>query len=239
MLRRSTCFRRVATSRARTRTIRPPLRSCLSTPLIAGKDLVGVLTVYSIHRDTFNEDHRRVVEVVARQVSETVKQSVAFRREQTELWRDQLTGLPNRQHLERFIASELAAAAGLPCSILLFGISHTNRSVARNPGSGLIAQVAAGIRAGLRGADLLFRYDSDAFVALLTQTDAVTADTLGRRALSELSNIRLGDDSLVDIATLRIGRATAPEDGSTLADLVRVAENRPIPPSSANRHSVH
>ena len=214
------------------RALRPPLRSCLSTPLVAGKDLVGVLTVYSTHREAFSEDHRRIVEVVARQVSETVKHSVTFRREQTEKLRDELTGLPNRQHLERFVASELSASGGLPCSILLLEVTH------RVSGLNVIAQCAAAIRAGLRGADLLFRYDNDRFVALLTQTDAQTADAIGRRVATELAKTRLDADALTDVAGVRLGRASAPDDGSGLNDLIRVAENRPLPPP-VNRQSIH
>src|SRR5436190_1492139 len=62
------------------RALRPPLRSCLSTPLIVANDLIGVLTVYSTHRDAFTEDHRRLVEVVARQVSLTVRQARGMKR---------------------------------------------------------------------------------------------------------------------------------------------------------------
>ena len=176
------------------RALKPALRSCLSTPLMVGADLVGVLTVYSTHRDAFSEDHRRLVEVVARQVSQTVKQAVQFGPHNSEELRDQLTGLPNRQHLERFIASELAAAGGLPCSILLVHVEyaplgrHSGRTGLRN-----IGQIAVAIRAGLRGADLLFRYDSDILVALLSQTDSGLAEIVGRRVLEELGSIRLTD----------------------------------------------
>lgn len=223
------------------RVLRPPLRSCLSTPLLAEKDLVGVLTVYSTHREAFTEDHRRIVEVVARQVSETVRHSVEFRREQTEKLRDQLTGLPNRHHLERFVASELGAAAGLPCSILLFEITHSpsTRTVVRGSGQPVIAQAAAAIRAGLRGADLLFRYDNERFVALLTQTDAPTADALGRRVANELTTSRFGEEEHNGAAVVRMGRATAPDDGTKFSDLVRAAENRPLPPGPATRQSIH
>jgi diguanylate cyclase (GGDEF)-like protein/putative nucleotidyltransferase with HDIG domain len=222
------------------RALRPPLRSCLSTPLIVGKQLVGVLTVYSTHREAFTEDHRRIVEVVARQVSETVKDSVEYRREQTEKLRDQLTGLPNRQHLERFVASELAAS-GLPCSILLLTLQHAfnAKSSARTPSHNIVAKIAEGARSSLRGADLLFSYDSDRFVALLTQTDASTADAVGRRITTELTKLHLSEDDSATISTVRIGRATAPDDGNTLAELLIVAENRPLPPPPAIRQSIH
>jgi diguanylate cyclase (GGDEF)-like protein/putative nucleotidyltransferase with HDIG domain len=223
------------------RALRPPLRSCLSTPLISGSDLVGVLTVYSTHRDGFNEDHRRIVEVVARQVSESVRQSEAFRREQTDKLRDELTGLPNRQHLERFVNSELSVSAGLPCSILLIEIvsgAHT-RLNSRLVTQHAIAQIASKIRAGLRGADLLFRYDSGSFVALLTQTSSGTADGVARTLTLELANIRLTEDVGNEISHFRVGRATAPDDGTNLDKLIEAAGNRPSSPPTSSRPLIH
>lgn len=220
------------------RALRPPLRSCLSTPLMVSNDLVGVLTVYSTHRDAFTEDHRRLVEVVARQVSQTVRHAVEFSRDNAEKLRDQLTGLPNRQHLERFVASELVADGGLPCSILLLDVKHQHGRITPRVGQPVIGQIASAIRAGLRGADLLFRYDTDRFVALLTQTDAATADDVGRRVAKQLALIRLAEEEGPG-AGVRLGRATAPEDGAGLTDLVQVAENRPLPLPPTIRQSIH
>jgi putative nucleotidyltransferase with HDIG domain len=221
------------------RALRPPLRSCLSTPLARDKDLVGVLTVYSTHRDAFSEDHRRIVEVVARQVSDTVRQSVSSRREHTENLRDPLTGLPNRHYLDHFVSSGLAAAAGLPCSIVLFVIGPSTGRMDRSPIEAAIRHVATVLQAALRRADLLFRYDADRLVALLPQTDAPTAEALGRRLTAELGPIRLDNEPIFEIASIRTGRATAADDGMDLASLIRVAESRAIPPMSPKRPSVH
>jgi diguanylate cyclase (GGDEF)-like protein/putative nucleotidyltransferase with HDIG domain len=222
------------------RALKPPLRSCLSTPLSVGKQLIGVLTVYSTHREAFTEDHRRIVEVVARQVSETIRDSVEYQREQTEKLRDQLTGLPNRQHLERFVTSELAAS-GFPCSIILVNLTQafTTKASARVSHPAIVGKITESARSSLRGADLLFRYDADRFVALLTQTDSATADAVGRRIASELGKLHGGEDDNAVIAAVRIGRATAPDDGSTLSDLLSVAENRPLPPPPTLRQSIH
>jgi hypothetical protein len=53
-----------------------------------------------------------------------------------------------------------------------------------------------------------------------------------------LSAIRLSDDDSVG-TVVRLGRATAPEDGTALNDLIRVAENRPLPPPPITRQSIH
>jgi putative nucleotidyltransferase with HDIG domain len=49
------------------------LRNCLSTPLVSNDQLVGVLSLYSVRSEGFSDDHRRIIEVVARQVSHALK----------------------------------------------------------------------------------------------------------------------------------------------------------------------
>ena len=51
------------------RAVTPRLRSCLSAALVLDDRLVGTLTLYSGISDGFTEEHRRVIETVARQVS--------------------------------------------------------------------------------------------------------------------------------------------------------------------------
>ena len=215
------------------RALKPALRSCLSTPLVSEGELIGVLTVYSTHREAFNEDHRRIVEVVARQVSHTIRGAITYKRQHSEQLRDQFTGLPNREHLQRFLVSEISASTGLPCSIVLLEASMTRARVSQQS---LMSVVARAMRNALRGADLLFTYDEDRFVALLTQTDAATADSIARRIASELSSLRSPDDSP---STFLVGRATAPDDGASLNELIRAAETRTPPNLPTNRPSIH
>src|SRR6185503_17351144 len=85
---------------------RQRLRSCMSTPLIIGDDLVGVISQYSHEPTAFSEDHRRVMEAVALQIAATLKrsQSPAGRN------RDDLTGLPGIAELERLLRSDQSGA---------------------------------------------------------------------------------------------------------------------------------
>jgi putative nucleotidyltransferase with HDIG domain len=72
------------------RAIQPRLRNCLSSALLSGEDLVGVLTLYSAFVNPFNENHRRVIEVVARQAAEALRRG---REHGPASARDALTGL--------------------------------------------------------------------------------------------------------------------------------------------------
>ena len=47
--------------------------SCLSTPLTAGDELVGVITLYAADRHAFSDTHRRLVEQAARPLSHLVR----------------------------------------------------------------------------------------------------------------------------------------------------------------------
>jgi putative nucleotidyltransferase with HDIG domain len=60
------------------RTTVPRLRSCLSTFLLCDDQLAGVISLYTDQPDAFDEEHRRIIEAVAQQVSHTLKRSADF-----------------------------------------------------------------------------------------------------------------------------------------------------------------
>lgn len=51
------------------RHVKPRLRSSLSTPVLNGEHLVGVLTIYAEPSEAFSDGHQRMIETVARQVA--------------------------------------------------------------------------------------------------------------------------------------------------------------------------
>src|SRR4029077_8806584 len=68
------------------------LRSCISTPLVFDDELVGVLSLYSAKLEGFNDDHKRIIEAVGRQIAPTLKTAAGFEGASRH---DPLTGLPN------------------------------------------------------------------------------------------------------------------------------------------------
>jgi diguanylate cyclase (GGDEF)-like protein/putative nucleotidyltransferase with HDIG domain len=219
------------------RTSRPRLRSCLSTPLVADETLVGVLTLYSPNPGAFTEDHRRIVEAVGRQISRVVRDSAEFDREHS-TFKDSLTGLPNVERLRQLTPADVGLSADTdsqPLSLLFIdvdGLKHVNARAGRDVGDAVLGHVAHGIRRVLRGADILFRYAGDEFVALLSQTDHETADTIANRIRSVLaaSPYAFPDGSSLPIP-VTIGIATHPIDGISLNDLVVAARHRLVPHS--------
>ena len=214
------------------RLLRPRLRSCISTPLVSGQDLIGVLTLYSVDADSFNEDHKRILEIVGRQVSHTVRQALTFERYRATDLRDTATGLPNVRQLQRMFAAASTNVQPEDKVSVIFvtirqgGIRHS--SGIAPVGDRAIEAVASGIRKALRVGDLLFRYDANELAILLSQTDAETANLVAERTRLSLST-ELSERPEVWPISVKVGVATAPADGVSVEDLVTTARGRELP----------
>lgn len=216
------------------RALVPRPRSCLSTPLVVNGDLVGVLSLYSPSRDAFTDDHRRVAEAVASEVAKTVDHAARFDSVKTARTRDGLTGLPNVEQLLRLF-SEIQASSGTPQagpSLLLVNVEGLKQFEDPLAASRALATVLTVLGQSLRGADVLFRYASHQFVALLTQTDKATAETIADRIRGLLAGAP-GDNPATDLS-VGVGVATAPSDGRTLPDLLDAARERVVSRADAS-----
>lgn len=207
------------------RSIKPRLRSCLSTALLSKGQLVGVLSVYSTQAEAFTEDHRRVIEVIGRQISNVVKSAVEAEAVPQPVVKDQLTGLPFAQKLESFVDSEIESRAASDFfSIVLFQVQvpcspeRTDLQVS----SESLSQVVSSIRRALRGADVLSRLTEQELVVLLAQTDPKAAQLVVSRMVGHFGEGENGELSIDVFVAL----ATAPMDGSSLHSLVNVARGR-------------
>ena len=209
------------------RSVKGRLRSCLSTPLSNRGQLVGVLSVYSPEHSAFTDDHRRIIEVIARQVSRVV----AFARDAAKPTAgkstDDLTGLPLSSRLESFVASELEATeVAEPLSVVLLQVGPANSETVPSDLSDVVfTSVVAAVKKALRGGDVLSRHGVNEFAVLLTQTDSKGGELVCFRVLERLrdSDVARVIDSPI---TVNIAPATAPADGTTLEALMQAARGR-------------
>jgi diguanylate cyclase (GGDEF)-like protein/putative nucleotidyltransferase with HDIG domain len=211
------------------RSASPRLRSCLSTPLVADDELIGVLSLYSNTIDGFNDDHRRIIEVVARHVSITFKRAAEF---DSLSHRDILTGLPSWAALEQFVSAARIQQLTRDSSLTLLFIDVPNlKRIITLHGSAVrddvLGQVVRHARSALRVADILFRYSSDEFVALLNDTSYDRADAVAVRIRNAFNDNPLVLQTAGEIRVgIEVTTACAPRDGSSLADLIAAARLR-------------
>jgi diguanylate cyclase (GGDEF)-like protein/putative nucleotidyltransferase with HDIG domain len=220
------------------RCMTPRLRSCLSTPLLCDDTLVGVLTLYAATQDGFTEDHRRIVEVVARQIGHTFKSAAEF---DNSARRDPMTGLPNLVQLEHLVDSA-GMGTVTRASLLLIdvvGLKEINTLHGRSTGDDVLRHVVRQTRAGLRVADILFRYGSDEFVALLNDTDPDTAIVVASRIRDSIREqpfvLKSGSTATIEATVTPV---CAPRDGRSLHDLMSTARMRMVSPATERQGNI-
>jgi len=193
---------------------------------VTGQHLVGVLTAYSTNRDAFSDEHRRVIEVVARQVAHPIKQCIDADSLPSASSRDVAKG-PQPSRIDRLVAAEIeSATSDAALSIISFdvvGVQSTER---------FLAAAVTAIKNTLRGPDVLFRYGADQFIVLLPQTGLTTAQAIAGMINEKL--VALGVDHAIDRDALKLGIATAPSDGSTLDHLIIAARFRTRPQNAGS-----
>ncbi len=208
------------------RSMQPRLKSCLGTPLVSDDRLVGVLALYSTARNAFTEDHRRIVEVVSRQVSRTIANVVDFDRQRL----SSPSKFPNLEILQQFVNSEIVERRDpVPLSLLLVelqGPERLDEAMGVSATEQIVSQLIDSTRRSLRGADLLVRHGRHEFVALLPQTDSATAHLVAQKIASSLNNHRSVEMTKNLGVSPGIGVASGPTDGTSLDALLRVARSR-------------
>jgi len=199
------------------RAASPRLRSCLSTPLVVGPGLVGVLSLYSNGPEAFTDDHQRVIEVFARQVA-TALQGINQKR--TSVGPKEVTPTP-------MVLKDTGVNLGDPriafsVVVVTISVGQTNPETTTDTiGEALSRRV----RSNLGTTDIFFRYQRNQYVIVQRHTNRSDAEKLTRRveeAVEELRRELRAEDSF----TVSVVLARMPEDGESLQDVLLAARRR-------------
>jgi diguanylate cyclase (GGDEF)-like protein len=144
---------------------------------------------------------------------------------------DELTGLANRRLYARSSTETIARARRAGCRFVLIvidlnGFKEINDTMGHQAGDELLQEVATRLGAVVRHTDTLARTGGDEFTAILdqigdvTQVDHITAAITG----SVLEPVTIQGKTC--FVTASIGVAVYPTDGTTIADLTAVADQR-------------
>jgi diguanylate cyclase (GGDEF)-like protein/putative nucleotidyltransferase with HDIG domain len=208
------------------------LRSALVCPLLIGGEVIGTIAVYHEVPSSYTDDHRRVLDQVARQAAAVVHNTLLFERTQEQAFKDSLTGLANPRALHFQMARELARArrTALPFSVILLDLDDfkiINDDYGHLAGDRALQEVARVLQQTTRPYDTCIRYGGDEFVVLLASCGPAEADEQRRRLQDAVAAISLRADDGREIA-LRVsaGASAFPEDGESYERLLARADRR-------------
>ena len=195
--------------------------------------LTGVLALYSTSRDAFSEEHQRVIEVVARQVTPAVQQAAELQKTRSNVVRDKQTGLPKLESFRDLAAAQIAdASQQRPVSLVVIEMPDRDHSSAEP----YLSHVVRAVRRSLRAADMLFRHRDTDLVALLLQTDRPTGMSIGNRISQAMIDLKSKDAlDLHKVAPAHVSVVSAPEDGTTIDELLQRLASVEFPPMTADR----
>ena len=146
---------------------------------------------------------------------------------------DGLTGVANRRGFDETLEAEWrrCARARVPVSLIIADIDHFktfNDAYGHPAGDACLVQVGSAMRrAAARPQDLVARYGGEEFVILLPQEDLAGAETVARKLLDEMAQLKIPHErsSASPWVTLSMGVATlTPDDENQAASLVKIAD---------------
>jgi diguanylate cyclase (GGDEF)-like protein/putative nucleotidyltransferase with HDIG domain len=217
------------------------LKSAMSCPLYFGEAFVGVFSVYHVDRDPYSDDHRRLFERVSDQAGVALHNLKVLHQTQEDAVTDQLTGLPNRRWLHRYLPQELARAERPLTEVALMsididGFKTINDVHGHDMGDRALRVVANALLSVCRPYDVCARLSGDEFVVVLPNCSREAADLRREELQQRVAAIDLHD---VSGARLRLGASAGialfPYDG-TGGELLEIADRRMYSDKAARRH---
>jgi diguanylate cyclase (GGDEF)-like protein len=165
--------------------LRAGARAAISSPLTAGANTIGALTVFAPTPDAFEDTDEETVGMLARFATHQILQAQHFQESERLGRRDPLTGLGNRRALDECLRTELARHARYGralslCLIDLDGFKSVNDSLGHQEGDRVLVRVAQRM-CEIRGADGAFRFGGDEFAIVLPETALEAAELVARR----------------------------------------------------------
>lgn len=217
------------------RLLKPRLRSCMCTPLVRRQDIIGVLSLYSVELDAFTDNHKRLLELIGRQISQPVHKACVGPSQSR--GGDHPARFPTNHPLDRN-GSSVNVGTDEPLSVVSIALIRRDSSQSSVIDEATTAVIEESVRKALRTGDILFRYSANQLVALLAQTDADTAASIGQRVRETLRLDWLRTPHGTRRLDVAIGVATTPTDGLSVEQLVRSAQDKqdvssdgPTPPA--------
>lgn len=186
-------------------------------------------------------DYDAFMDEAARFVAEARRLERAFVAAVADL--DPLTGIPNRQAMDRDLQREHARAlrTSRPCAIALADIDHfkaINDTFGHAGGDRVLAAVADGFAGGLRPYDAVYRYGGEEFLFCLPEASVHAAILVLQRILDALRgrSIPLGEGNSAHV-TCSFGVASVAAD-CTLEESVARADRALYAAKAAGRARV-
>ncbi|MEZ5345558.1 MAG: GTP cyclohydrolase IIa [Pyrinomonadaceae bacterium] len=204
--------------------------SMASLPLIANEKLLGAVSLYSCEIETYEDEHMRLLETLARIASDAISTSLRHAETENRALTDAMTALPNGRSLQIQFEKEIARARRNDTNFQILmldldGFKAINDTFGHKAGDRLLKDISIVMRKQLRDYDFLARYAGDEFVAIIPETSKEEVRELCERMEKAVRSYKLntGNGGIANVG-VSLGSATYPTSGETLDQLIIAAD---------------
>ncbi|MFD2046223.1 diguanylate cyclase [Ornithinibacillus salinisoli] len=211
--------------------------SVLSLPIEYGDETVGVVTIVSSEKRTYEKIHHRILNILTSYLGVAIKNAKHYELTKADSEKDGLTKLYNYRYLENTLTNYFNDQRNINnnCSVLIMDLDHfkdINDRYGHESGNEILRDLASRLKNYIGTKGLVARYGGEEFTVLLPNTDlsnAVEFAELIRAEIEEntftLTKHILHTQESVDISvTVSIGVANYPLHCDTPIELIRYAD---------------
>jgi diguanylate cyclase (GGDEF)-like protein len=199
-------------------------------PLYHDGKILGAMTLYFPKGIPCQDDHVRMMDIIAKLVSGAVFNGTVFAETQESALTDDLTGLPNSRFLRQIFEQEVIRSQQAGQSMAFLEMDFDNFKAINDRhghqiGDRFLAEVSSILKSNLRERDILVRLSGDEFAAILPRTGFAQAALLTERLqqAADIFSLKL-EDGRTARAGVSIGIALHPQDGENFEDLMLKAD---------------
>jgi diguanylate cyclase (GGDEF)-like protein/putative nucleotidyltransferase with HDIG domain len=208
------------------------LENAIVAPLLDGDQVLGALALYDRPDRPYEEDHLRVISIIARHVSNAVKNALLYGATKESALTDPLTRLPNARYLFVSFEEEISRATRqqVPLSIIELDVNDfkaVNDQHGHPAGDRILRSLARVIRSQLRGCDTCVRYAGDEFIVTIPGVGKQEIGKMQGRIQQAIETHRFAVHGGRPVRlSISMASASFPEDGRTFEALIAVADAR-------------
>jgi diguanylate cyclase (GGDEF)-like protein len=200
--------------------------SAIAVPIIYENVGLGVLMLFCQEMRGFHREQIDLLESLAQQLAAALHIAMTHETVTAQTVQDAHTGLYNPWHFNASIAKELDRSVrhNHEFALLRLDIDHlarVNDLLGAGRGDDAIKHVARLIKSCLRDIDIPCRFGSQEFAVILPETSRQAALEVAERLRTK---IRSESAPGVGMVTVSVGVATYPENGETVDDLLKTAD---------------
>lgn len=207
------------------------IQSIACVPVRSGERTLGVIQLLNSKLDLLSEYSISFLRIICDYAAIAIQNARSVQRIHELTITDDCTGLFNARHLYSMLDEQIAMAEAnrkTRFSLLFVDLDYfklVNDTHGHLVGSRLLAEVGGLMKRTLGPANACFRYGGDEFVALLPSMGKQAAMAVTKKLWEELRRARfLSSEGLSLALAGSFGLATFPEDGDSIAAIIRAAD---------------